>query len=987
MPTHPLISYIESPDGLGQDLLNDANANMPGMGSSMTPHGTVAEKPADGSQTADCMFCDRTFQHQDELSPHVLTQHPTTLFGPAVLRVEAEFLSPSERIRPPAAEADDDLSCVVCGQSVQDASELEAHMRKHRDSFTYSCGLCGRRFREPWFLKNHMRTHGGKAGARNKVQQDLESPATINHVVVDQAAVPTVSSPYRMCMVCGFFFPNKDVLAEHSKVHNRDSDPNEDEGACKEPCISQEASLSQQSFLKLLGLRPPPVSNTRARSERPARWIAELDPFNTYQAWQLATKGKIAVGPGLAKDLGPDAGSDVEDSGSDKEELGEIWSGGRSSKSKDGFKRELRSKRFGGGTPSPEPDPKSLAKEKPTRCKDCGKTFRTYHQLVLHSRVHKKDRGGAESPTTSVDGKQGAQLDRAEEASEDGSEEGGPADACQSDKSEDGFDPSKLKILAPLKECSYCGKSFRSNYYLNIHLRTHTDKSEDGFDPSKLKILAPSKECSYCGKSFRSNYYLNIHLRTHTGEKPYKCEHCDYAAAQKTSLRYHQDRRHKDVPETGPSVKSVSPSPTPEDSKEKVCSTLAGSTEGAQRNNGAPCLGGVSEADEKGPSDPEKASTGAANSAACRASPKEEEASGVDQECVESPLNLSVKMSLSVAMVTLPRSSLVTSACPLCTFKTLYPEVLLMHKALSHKENGDAAKKRRPRLSLAAIKLRRHTGCPPALEGKDVAPLQSPYSRHPRRTKSPPPQSGKPAEKPPPPPSQHPLPSQAIRPSLSAEPRRPTQPNPHLGARPEITRLPERHPEPNGNYRRDGVAVGARPSPPDHNGPGQKARQARNSAVWPADTMRSCLSARFGSLSQMDFGEPHTKRRKFSGTTVRDPEAGEAWQGDIHGRLLPPGKNSNIRAPAPRSPASKMPQSLAPAKSTSTPAGDMDWNVINILRSYSPSDLASLYHPVVAGSSHGGVLSSTAGSKAAKDPMQPMSSMRHDTRTSAERKT
>lgn len=28
-----------------------------------------------------------------------------------------------------------------------------------------------------------------------------------------------------------------------------------------------------------------------------------------------------------------------------------------------------------------------------------------------------------------------------------------------------------------------------------------------------------SRQCGYCRKSFRSNYYLNIHLRTHTGKK------------------------------------------------------------------------------------------------------------------------------------------------------------------------------------------------------------------------------------------------------------------------------------------------------------------------------------------------------------------------------------------------------------------------------------------------------------------------------------
>ncbi|KAJ8369849.1 hypothetical protein SKAU_G00098770 [Synaphobranchus kaupii] len=102
MPTHNMISYVETPDTLGQDLLNNGSASMPGTGSSMTPHSSVGEKPATQPPAVECMFCDKTFQHQEELSPHVLTQHPTTLFEPAVLRVEAEFLSPGEKVRLPA---------------------------------------------------------------------------------------------------------------------------------------------------------------------------------------------------------------------------------------------------------------------------------------------------------------------------------------------------------------------------------------------------------------------------------------------------------------------------------------------------------------------------------------------------------------------------------------------------------------------------------------------------------------------------------------------------------------------------------------------------------------------------------------------------------------------------------------------------------------------------------------------------------------------
>ncbi|RVE70985.1 hypothetical protein OJAV_G00070190 [Oryzias javanicus] len=405
MPTHSLLPY--SSDGL-----IGSSARIPSLGST----GTSGAVKSEGGPQLTCMFCEQTFGHQDELGPHVLAQHPTTFFEPAVLRVEAEFRIPGERSKvsghPEEEEEEEVHRCIVCGHAAQDAAELEAHMRKHKDYFTYCCNVCGRRFREPWFLKNHMKMHI-KPGPKSKAQQDLDAPAMVNGVTQEAAPEPAATL-YKMCMVCGFFFPDHDSLAEHSRVHNRELDPAKDEWSSE--CAVQ-SSPNQEDFLSGLNLRP---TSTASKDTRSSKWIAELDPFNTYQAWQLATKGKIAVGPNNTKDMGLEGSTDNEDCGSDKEESN---MGAEGHAGKEVLGRELRSQQQGG---SENPPRRSLIqkhpdRERPTTCEDCHRTFRTYHQLVLHSRVHKRERGGGESPTSSVDVK----LTRtgSSEHADDGSEE------------------------------------------------------------------------------------------------------------------------------------------------------------------------------------------------------------------------------------------------------------------------------------------------------------------------------------------------------------------------------------------------------------------------------------------------------------------------------------------------------------------------------------------------------------------------------------
>lgn len=442
MPTHQLIPFMESPDGLGQDFLSSSSATMPGASSSMTPHASLAQKSdvqiANTTLAVDCMFCEQSFQEQEDLGPHVLSEHPTTLFGPAVLRVEAEFRTPGERLRPnpenncaPLNHEEAPISCVVCGQEAVDSAELEIHMKRHKDCYCYCCSLCGRRFKEPWFLKNHMRIHGSKARGRNL--QDPEGPVTINGVVQDQPP-PSVVSAYRLCMICGFFFADMKALTEHSRAHGHKPElyEEEEEGPCqKDPEHAEDTPTCQDAFLRQFQLQPA----TQAGKQQGASRGIALNPFNTYQAWQLATKGKIVTGVNVAKELSPDSISDNEDSCSDKEELGRIWASGQAAREeRSGKSPPSQLKASETQTPSPEPEQKNLRKDKPTHCQYCGKTFRTYHQLVLHSRIHKRERLGAESPTPSLDGKaystgssDGAALDRPEEDGDYGCEEGSPA--------------------------------------------------------------------------------------------------------------------------------------------------------------------------------------------------------------------------------------------------------------------------------------------------------------------------------------------------------------------------------------------------------------------------------------------------------------------------------------------------------------------------------------------------------------------------------
>ncbi|XP_036891820.1 zinc finger protein 516 isoform X1 [Sturnira hondurensis] len=667
----------------------------------------------DGRAVAQCSFCKSKFQRKKELQRHVHRAHKPfkcRLCSYVTLREES-LLSHIEKdhitAQVPSGEACaengkpdlplGEFPCEVCGQAFSQTWFLKAHMKKHRGSFDHGCHICGRRFKEPWFLKNHMKAHGPRAASKNRLRSELDPIATINNVVQEEAIVAGLAL-YEICTKCGNLFTNLDSLNAHNAVHRR-----VEAGWTRAP--AGEGALgpadAQQLFLRCLNLRP--VGTDAPAHAQAGQRVAELDPVNSYQAWQLATRGRVVelaeylkYGP-WDEALGGDVAFDKE-----RREYILVSQEKRKRELEPGVQGHPRKRTGAPGDPMAGPPDSRPTSTRPSRraatpaghgksseCFECGKIFRTYHQMVLHSRVHRRARRDQDGPGDRVPRVRSSSLSEGDSASQPSS----PGSACAATDSpgsglaEEAADESGEEGVAD----NAPGARPRGFCFSEDTASVLSDGGH-GLSDTLLAEHGPGRLCTEVAAS--------------------GCAREDHGR---------ESARRLEPPRC--SVDSKTPACCP---KQEVLG--AGDTADVPSGADPTCADGASR--QRWP----ESLASRLKEQPCGVHNRERPGRGTRSLAPDpAPLDLSEHSTREdrgrSGPASSPPATLAAHPCPYCSHKSYYPEVLWMHKRLWHRVSCSAPQWTRPnghrgvRDSLVFLVRSGRTGPPPALGGKDCQPL------------------------------------------------------------------------------------------------------------------------------------------------------------------------------------------------------------------------------------------------------------------------
>lgn len=374
-------------------------------GAKVANRGVKRERSVDGSKMLCCRLCGHEVQREDQLLSHIEKAHITA-------DMEDEASPTNTQEAPLEPEVVEDFTCDTCGQVFAQANLLKTHVKKHTAELEHRCKICGRGFREAWFLKSHMKTHNGtKSSGRGRPRSIdyADPPATINDVVQNPEVMSAAGAvcQYEICSKCGNLFHDRESLRAHSHVHNKQA--RNHSSTANHATNKEDSPAAKRRLMEYIGLR---TVEDRPREEQPAslgKRVPELDPVCSYQAWQLANRGRVAepVDFGGKWDDSLAAATVTYDRDSSRYVLagqekkpsrrgsyggtghggGQLSPNERSAPDESPSDSEYR--------PSSRQERRRSTQSRSHECFECGKVFRSRHQLSVHERSHRREGRGS----------------------------------------------------------------------------------------------------------------------------------------------------------------------------------------------------------------------------------------------------------------------------------------------------------------------------------------------------------------------------------------------------------------------------------------------------------------------------------------------------------------------------------------------------------------------------------------------------------------
>ncbi|MCJ8746153.1 hypothetical protein PDJAM_G00138540 [Pangasius djambal] len=642
------------------------NKVVSGEETSKTRKKGVKKERANSEGGKQCSLCRKRLRSQAELEQHMQDFHDTSQEEHS--QAETQNTHPTEENSaieegPNMEEAEKenelgkgDFPCDQCDQVFTQAWFLKAHMKKHQNTRDHGCRICGRRFREPWFLRSHMKTHNTKSKPKN----DSELPATVNEVTQVEASLVNDVCLYELCAKCGNFFHDRKSLRLHEQVHKHtDNSTNSGDGLS--------SPLTKRRFLECLNLR---MAGELEKMEdgRLGKRIPELDPVSSYQAWQLVTRGRVMEVS--EKGLGWDERLADADVVYDKKKGEYVL-----------LRQEKRKKQLDATLSIP----------------------------------NKKKRGtviqGSNNTSTTTDHqKYGGQTSMGS----------GSVESLSDSEYRPSSRHSRKNSQNKTSECLECGKGFRTQQQMVIHMLIRHGTMSESINGVSLQNLFPKTQPSLSKPVDSAEDQSQKIYPEGADRKPYTCDHCDFSTADSAAMVSHVRIQHAAI------------------SNEALTSMITQSHTPSTSHSGFPRL---RNALLQQPYWPYTTSTHLERAALSSSAPfstnsdenGDEESKGHGEASSDkmdaSLLNLSVEAESDKAgTLDAVQNGLVRHQCPYCSHATLYPEVLWIHQRIAHKiDSTTLIPKWAPKNGIKGPKsildFKRRTGPPPFLEGKDCPSL------------------------------------------------------------------------------------------------------------------------------------------------------------------------------------------------------------------------------------------------------------------------